>query len=905
MVVTKGEEPPAAAAPEPSAPTLHLTNGGLVAGKLEDSDQLGRFRWQGDAFKAPFDFFVNDVNAIHYPAPAQLPRSRAANTVSSLAAGDLLFGSLVSLDDKVAELDVPPLGRLHVQRSSIERIFRWRDSADLIYLGPNGLAGWSETAAKKGWSEESGQIVTTQPGADIRGNFKIPARAAIEFDVSWKSKPDFELALGAGDDAKTTASAFRFEAWEGDLVVQRRETEKDADVASVMAIGGGAGRAHFQIFLDQDKGRILVFSTNGRRLADVTVAEKKPQVLGGVRLFNTRGDLRLELLRISRWNGDAPREAEVDRSRIHLSDGTIVYGQITKYDPEAKAFVIVEEKGEKRVPVDKIASVYLSLAKEKPQRAVRALSHDGSRVSGELLKVQNGKLFMSLPEIKETLEIPVAGLRSVVVVSHTASPVASASDPVGTLELDGVRLTGWLVGGREQADSSCIAWQPRGSDTSSPLRLGVSGRIVYREPPPVVPTTRQQAAPQPAVVRFAGPFRLFLGNNQAAGSADQRRRALYLRTGDIVPCDVTKIDENGVWFKSKISEKTFVTHDKVKAVELALEASDPIRLNKTKRERLLTLPRMQKDSPPTQMIRSTNGDYLRGRVVSLDDKTLEVEVRLESKKVPRDRVSRIIWLHKDEIDPSTDKPKPTDQKVATRVQALRSDGIRLTFHPQQVAESTLSGSSEVLGACKVSVKEVDVLLIGSAIEKAAAQLAYQQWKMKNAQEPIVSQADADGSPGAATAGTESALVGKAAPDFTLELLDGKQFQLSKTKGKVVVLDFWATWCGPCLQAMPQVDSVTREFKDRDVQLIAVNLQESPKQITDMLERHKLELTVALDRDGVVAERYAANAIPQTVIIDREGKIARLFVGGGPHLGDQLRQSIEAVLTGDKPVEAKK
>jgi peroxiredoxin len=95
--------------------------------------------------------------------------------------------------------------------------------------------------------------------------------------------------------------------------------------------------------------------------------------------------------------------------------------------------------------------------------------------------------------------------------------------------------------------------------------------------------------------------------------------------------------------------------------------------------------------------------------------------------------------------------------------------------------------------------------------------------------------------------------------------------------------------------MPQVERVANEFRDRGVQLVAVNLQEEPKQITSMLQRHKLNPTVALDRDGTVAEKYAANAIPQTVIIKADGTIARLFVGGGPHLGDQLREALDAVL----------
>jgi peroxiredoxin len=101
--------------------------------------------------------------------------------------------------------------------------------------------------------------------------------------------------------------------------------------------------------------------------------------------------------------------------------------------------------------------------------------------------------------------------------------------------------------------------------------------------------------------------------------------------------------------------------------------------------------------------------------------------------------------------------------------------------------------------------------------------------------------------------------------------------------------------------MPQVEKVTGEFDQKDVQLVAVNLQETPQQIKAMLERHQLKIPrVALDKDGSIAEKYQANAIPQTVIIGRDGNVARLFVGGGPHLGDQLREAIKATLAGEKP-----
>jgi thiol-disulfide isomerase/thioredoxin len=237
------------------------------------------------------------------------------------------------------------------------------------------------------------------------------------------------------------------------------------------------------------------------------------------------------------------------------------------------------------------------------------------------------------------------------------------------------------------------------------------------------------------------------------------------------------------------------------------------------------------------------------------------------------------------------------------VQALRNDGVRLTFQAERFSDGTLSGKSDVLGPCAVKLDQADQLLIGGAIEQAAAQLAYQQWKLKNAPEPKFVQSDGDDSDGGPSTGTESPLVGKPAPDFDLDLLDGKKFHLAEAKGKVIILDFWATWCGPCLQAMPQVEKVAHEVEGQGVQLVAVNLQETSEQIKSMLERHKLKITVALDRDGVVADRYKAVAIPQTVVVNREGTIARLFVGGGPHFEDQLREAVKAVLAGEKAKDA--
>ena len=222
----------------------------------------------------------------------------------------------------------------------------------------------------------------------------------------------------------------------------------------------------------------------------------------------------------------------------------------------------------------------------------------------------------------------------------------------------------------------------------------------------------------------------------------------------------------------------------------------------------------------------------------------------------------------------------------TRAQAINAEGSRLTFVVTQSDGKTVSGTSDVLGACRANIAEVDQLLFGTFIEQSAAKVAFNAWKLHNAPEPKFAQADAGGA-AESLSGVDSPLVGQPATVFQLDLLDGATFKLADHKGRVVVLDFWATWCGPCMQTMPLVDGVIREFAGREIDFVAVNMEEQPEKVKSMLERHKLKMAVALDRDGVVAGKYAVTAIPQTVVIDREGKVVRLFVGGGKATADGL------------------
>lgn len=143
------------------------------------------------------------------------------------------------------------------------------------------------------------------------------------------------------------------------------------------------------------------------------------------------------------------------------------------------------------------------------------------------------------------------------------------------------------------------------------------------------------------------------------------------------------------------------------------------------------------------------------------------------------------------------------------------------------------------------------------------------------------------------------LTAQQAPDFSLELLGGGRLDLAEHRGEhIVILDFWASWCGPCRRYMPIVERVAGEFKDRDVVLYAVNSGESAATIRNFLKTFTVQSPIALDVSNEVSRLYQANSIPQTVIIDKQGRIQKVYVGVGPNSESELRSDLRRLVSGE-------
>jgi peroxiredoxin len=119
-----------------------------------------------------------------------------------------------------------------------------------------------------------------------------------------------------------------------------------------------------------------------------------------------------------------------------------------------------------------------------------------------------------------------------------------------------------------------------------------------------------------------------------------------------------------------------------------------------------------------------------------------------------------------------------------------------------------------------------------------------------------------------------------APNFTLPGLDGKMVSLTDYKGKVVLLNIWATWCPSCVEEMPSMEKLYKELKREDFEILAVSIDESgAKAVAPFMQKYKLSFPTLVDSGGKVIQRlYRVTGVPESFIVDKEGNIEQIIIG---------------------------
>jgi peroxiredoxin len=139
------------------------------------------------------------------------------------------------------------------------------------------------------------------------------------------------------------------------------------------------------------------------------------------------------------------------------------------------------------------------------------------------------------------------------------------------------------------------------------------------------------------------------------------------------------------------------------------------------------------------------------------------------------------------------------------------------------------------------------------------------------------------------------IVNSKAPDFTLKDLNGKTVPLSTFKGKVVLLNFFATWCPPCRAEMPALNKLYHTLKPRGLEVVAVSTDRSINDIKNFLERYRVDFPILFDSDRSAAKQYRVFSMPTTFLIDRNGMIVEKFYGEYDWTEPETKGKIEKLL----------
>jgi peroxiredoxin/outer membrane lipoprotein-sorting protein len=141
---------------------------------------------------------------------------------------------------------------------------------------------------------------------------------------------------------------------------------------------------------------------------------------------------------------------------------------------------------------------------------------------------------------------------------------------------------------------------------------------------------------------------------------------------------------------------------------------------------------------------------------------------------------------------------------------------------------------------------------------------------------------------------EESFEGKKAPDFTLTSLKGEKISLSSLKGKVVIIDFWASWCPPCREELKIIQKLYDEYKDRGVIILCINSNEEREKVEDFIDENNYNFTVLLDTDGRVSDNYKVISIPRIFLINKEGIVVKDMTGYSPESEKILKEEIEKI-----------
>lgn len=139
------------------------------------------------------------------------------------------------------------------------------------------------------------------------------------------------------------------------------------------------------------------------------------------------------------------------------------------------------------------------------------------------------------------------------------------------------------------------------------------------------------------------------------------------------------------------------------------------------------------------------------------------------------------------------------------------------------------------------------------------------------------------------------LIGSRAPEFAQRDINGRYVSITSLRGKVIVLNFWATWCPPCKKEIPGLDRLYGDYRSQGLEVVAVSTDSSERGIKEFLKETPLSYRILRDGDGKISRLYGVYSLPTTFIVDRSGIVIKHFIGEQDWDSPQTRATIESLL----------
>ncbi|MBX3421670.1 MAG: TlpA family protein disulfide reductase [Pirellulaceae bacterium] len=911
---------------------LRLKCGGYGLGHLISSPLEDLVAWQNEGFAEPFQIQTSAIRSItSVQAHSQQPSSAQDAFAIETDTGERLIGELLALDEQALTVRSPVLGTVQVDRDRLVTLSRQSNVGEIVYSGIVAKQPFKFLSDPQDWQRRTGSLTATRQGAAIQGDFNLPAQAEISLSLSWTGAPDFTVALGASSQPKQPVQAHtgaRLEVWDRRLVLVR-ETDTNADVVKLSELNDYDTQVDLNILLDQTTGLVVVRDMFGRRLGSLSLTPSGDSIGVAMQFVNHGPSLTVQRLEVRQWDGRS-RIGGQDGTYTLLRDGTKFNDWMMGFDPQSGLVTLADADGKRReVPLSSIAEAALRQPEKDDAEStsitatatafneahVEIVLNDTSRLRGKVLASTSQNIL--LQSVSCELPLPLEPNHiSAIIGSSQRFQVVHSSRRNGVLKTGESELPGSLDSDVTGVGAECLRWQPWGSLNSSSLLPSAAGNIVYRQHLPVTregaPTGRLDGLlPSPAVgadlmaTITSGVSPAIAQSTESTAVAENKdepaesqpptvAREIIFASGDSIDGYVQKIDQLGVYLQSSQTQVGFVAHDRLSRLSLNPLAATVKQPSAEKLERLMTVPRALRHDPPSHLLLSVNGDFLRGSLVGLDEHEAVMELRRETARIPRQQIAQIVWLRDRQWEQSA-SPDNEDATLAAKEPSpyqvhVVQQGRGWTLHPTGIQSEVLHGTSSLLGECSVPLQHVSQLMFGPDLETRVWQSKQNAWVLSLAKLPKVF-AESDTSGGK----QQWPLIGQQAPEFSLAGLDGQTVQLSELSGKVVVLDFWASWCEPCMISLPQIGVLLHDFDNQKVQWIGINLQETEGRAQAAAERLGVQFRVCLDRNGQVARKYLANSIPQTVVVDQHGIVRHVWNQSGSRLMAELRLAIEELL----------